>query len=70
MSDIDNEKLKHCPFCGKGNSKVTIYENELTSNLKSVWWIVGCGACGSHSGTSKDKQKVIDNWNRRPHEKE
>lgn len=56
-------KLKHCPFCGKNNSQVELYLNEYK------FWTVGCGACGSHSGISKNKQQIIDLWNRRPHEK-
>lgn len=55
--------LKHCPFCGKGNSQVELYQQD-----GSQFWIIGCGACGSHSGISKDPQKVINSWNSRPHE--
>lgn len=64
MSDEIQYELKHCPFCGKGNSVVELYENEIK------FWIVGCGACGSHSGISKDKSKVVASWNSRPHEKD
>jgi len=58
--------LKHCPFCGIGNSQVELYNYQDNPNI----WIIGCGACGSHSGISKDKNKVIKSWNSRPHEKE
>ena len=52
--------LKHCPFCGKGNSQVELYQNEYGL------WTIGCGACGSHSGVSKNKERVIFSWNSRP----
>lgn len=54
--------LKHCPFCGKGKSRVEVYTDD------DIYWKVGRGACGSHSGISKDKEKVIKHWNNRPDE--
>lgn len=55
-------EVKHCPFCGKGNSMVDLYVTDYG------FWTIGCGACGSHSGHSKDKEKVLKSWNSRPHE--
>lgn len=53
------DELKPCPFCGPGRSTVQLY---LTDYGR---WTVGCGACGSHSGTHKIREAVINNWNRR-----
>lgn len=58
----------HCPHCGFGNSMVEAYEDDYG------YWKVGCGACGSHSGTLHPNHKpdakrlVIVSWNRRPEE--
>lgn len=58
----------HCPHCGFGNSMVEVYEDDYG------YWKVGCGACGSHSGTLHPNHKpdakrlVIERWNRRPEE--
>jgi len=56
----------HCPHCGPGNSMVEAYTDDYG------YWKVGCGACGSHSGTLHPNHKpdarrlVIESWNRRP----
>lgn len=63
MSDIEPI---HCPHCGPGNSMVEAYQDDYG------YWKVGCGACGSHSGTLHPNHKpdarrrVIEIWNRRP----
>lgn len=59
--------LKSCPFCGPGNSVVEYYQDPYG------YHIVGCGRCGSHSGTRPPsdpdgKAKVIASWNSRPME--
>lgn len=56
-----NSELKHCPFCGPGRSIVELYQDD---NGK---WIIGCGACGSHSGISPKniKDDVVKAWNTR-----
>lgn len=59
MEKID---LKPCPFCGPRNVEPDLYDTE------HGFWTVGCGGCGTHSGMSKNKQQVIDLWNRRPAE--
>ena len=58
-------ELKPCPFCGPGESVVECYADDYG------YWKVGCGRCGSHSGTrpksDPDAQaKVIAHWNTRP----
>lgn len=58
-------EIKHCPFCGPGNSIVECYQDDYG------YWTVGCGRCGSHSGIRpkgdpEAREKVIANWNRRP----
>jgi hypothetical protein len=59
--------LKPCPFCGPGQSVVTLYITEFK------YWTVGCGRCGSHSGQrpvrdDQGRDKVVTVWNRRPME--
>lgn len=61
---MDEIKLKPCPHCGPRNVEPDLYDDEMGHGF----WKVGCGGCGSHSGISKDKQRVIDLWNRRPAE--
>lgn len=63
MKEIADE-LKPCPFCGPGNSFVELYKNEYGK------WIIGCGVCGSHSGTSSKnvKEDVVKAWNTRASE--
>lgn len=62
--DPSKVDLKHCPFCGVGNSQVELYlRDDFTG-----YWTIGCGACGSHSGIHKDPMKVVSSWNSRPHE--
>jgi len=60
-------ELKPCPFCGPGNSVVEYYQDPYG------YHIVGCGRCGSHSGTRpqsdpEGKARVIASWNSRPME--
>lgn len=65
MSDL---QPIHCPHCGPGNSMVEAYQDDYG------YWKVGCGACGSNSGTLHPNHKpdakrlVIESWNRRPDE--
>jgi len=53
---------KHCPFCGPGHSHVSLYEDPYG------FPVVGCGACGAHSGfrSDKDPVKTVEAWNHRP----
>ena len=61
MTDTNLEELKPCPFCGP-NTMVECYQDDYKH------WVVGCGACGSHTGLypSRDRQAAVDGWNRRP----
>ncbi|MBD7992882.1 Lar family restriction alleviation protein [Ochrobactrum sp. Sa2BUA5] len=59
------QTLKPCPFCGPGESVVECYTDDYG------YWKVGCGRCGSHSGTRPQsdpdaKSKIISTWNTRP----
>lgn len=63
--------LKHCPFCGPGQSQVTVYDDFYRDG--SRYWAVGCGRCGSHSGTRpvtdpEGRERVLAVWNSRPAE--
>ena len=50
-------KLKPCPFCG-GGAKVFAGDGGTSF---AVW----CDNCGTNSGTSCYKHKVIEKWNHR-----
>ncbi len=51
-------ELRPCPHCPQ--SMVDIYQDH------NEFWTVGCGACGTHSGISKDRDVVLKSWNNRP----
>lgn len=53
------EEIKPCPF-HRHPSMVEAYEWDLSSR-----WVVGCGACGSHSGSCKTREEAIKLWNDR-----
>lgn len=61
MSNSPPIALLPCPFCGPGNSCVQCYENDAGR------FQVGCGACGSHSGSHKIDKYAIASWNTRAH---
>ena len=65
MNKIDrliDEELKHCPFCGVGQSQVEMDHDD------NGFFMIRCGRCGSNSGISKDQKIVRKTWNSRPHE--
>ena len=56
--------LEPCPFCGAGNSRVSLYEME-------GYWRISCGACGSTSGIlpvkyQNARERLVKSWNNRP----
>jgi hypothetical protein len=64
MMNNTSEGVDFCPHCGPGNSIVEYYQDGLGYHK------VGCGCCGSHSGSvpksdPNGKQRVIDLWNKR-----
>lgn len=55
--------LKHCPFCGPGNSIASLWLDDVARR-----WRVGCGACGASTGIhprDKTPRAAIEAWNRR-----
>lgn len=58
------EELKPCPFCGPGQSQVSLWFDDGAHR-----WRVGCGRCGCSTGTSPrdlTKTPAIAAWNCRP----
>lgn len=56
-------ELLPCPFCGPGQSIVSLWHDDMTQR-----WRVGCGRCGASSGTSprdKTEAPAIAAWNTR-----
>lgn len=56
-------ELKACPFCGEGNSIVSLWFDDVVKR-----WRVGCGRCGCSTGTSprdKTEAPAIAAWNTR-----
>jgi ribosomal protein S27AE len=58
--------LLPCPHCGPGESVVELHQDDIG------YWQVGCGRCGSHSGTLPDsphfpdaKERIVASWNKR-----
>jgi hypothetical protein len=58
-SGVVSKELLPCPFCGPGMSQVSLYQNEYER------WQVGCGACGSHTGTCATAERAAALWNTR-----
>ena len=52
-------KIKSCPFCG---GSASLDENEFEGGKV---YCVYCENCGASTGASEDKQRVIDDWNKR-----
>lgn len=59
---MTTDELKPCPHCLYSQVDIDMYEPSPS------FWQIGCGACSSHSGIAKIKQRVVDLWNNRPHE--
>lgn len=56
-------KLLPCPFCGPGQSIVSLWHDDMAQR-----WRVGCGRCGASSGISprdKTEAPAIAAWNNR-----
>lgn len=58
MTEPNQSELKPCFHCPE--SMVTCELNDYD------FWQVQCGACGSSSGVSKNRETVIEIWNTRP----
>ena len=58
-AEVNADGLLPCPFCGPGMSQVSLYKNEYDR------WQVGCGACGSHTGTCATAERATTLWNTR-----
>jgi hypothetical protein len=56
----DDNGLLPCNHCQI--SQCSAYENDYGR------WLVGCGACGSHTGTCKTKEDAVQLHNGRPRE--
>lgn len=59
----DRPELKPCPFCGPGQSVVSLWHDDMAQR-----WRVGCGRCGASSGISprdKTEAPAIAAWNTR-----
>lgn len=55
--------LLPCPFCGPGESHVSLWHDDVSKR-----WRVGCGRCGCSTGTSPrdtSQAPAIESWNRR-----
>ena len=52
-------ELKPCPFCGKN---AVVNEDKCDG---SKFYSVSCENCGVSTGCSENKQRMIDDWNRR-----
>jgi hypothetical protein len=53
-------ELLPCSHCQR--SQCSVYQNDYGR------WLVGCGSCGSHTGTCKTKEDAVKLHNNRPHE--
>ena len=56
-----NEKLKHCPFCGK-TEPLRIYKDEQYWQIVCVYAFDGCG---SSSAWYTSIEEAISSWNNR-----
>ena len=56
---MSEEKLKLCPF-HETPSMMEAYQCDISKR-----WKVGCGACGSHSGSCKTREEAVRLWNTR-----
>lgn len=57
------EELKPCPFCGPGQSVVSLYFDDVARR-----WRVGCGRCGCSTGISprdETPNPAVFHWNKR-----
>lgn len=54
-------ELKPCPFCGKKNPIVDVFN--LESGIVYQVYCNQCGGCGPDYGSSKER--AIDAWNKR-----
>lgn len=58
-----NTELKPCPFCGPGESVVSLYFDDVAKRHR-----VGCGRCGASSGIhprSRRSEHAVKAWNLR-----
>lgn len=56
-------ELRGCPFCGEGNSIVSLWFDDVAKR-----WRVGCGRCGCSTGISPrdtTEAPAITAWNTR-----
>jgi hypothetical protein len=60
---MDSVELLPCPFCGPGNSVVSLWLDDVAHR-----WRVGCGRCGCSTGIhprDKTEAPAIAAWNTR-----
>lgn len=62
MSEMSNEKLKPCPFCGSTDIVIT-QEHGLLSGGYAM-----CRGCYATTRSSIYTDEAVANWNRRPHD--
>ena len=62
-ADFEAIPLKACPFCGPGQSVVSLWKDDVVQRYR-----VGCGRCGSSTGVSprdRTPRSAIESWHRR-----
>lgn len=63
MTAEQERALLPCPFCGPGESVVSLYFDDMSQRYR-----VGCGRCGASTGIhprDKTEAPAIEAWNRR-----
>lgn len=58
---MNEDGLKPCPHCIQS-------QVELDKDDTGLWKVI-CGACGSSSGISPNKDVIVTSWNDRPWDK-
>ena len=69
MTSITTKKrrfVKHCPFCGIGNSACSSWFDDVEGSKGRNPWRCGCGRCCTYTNHYATEDEAIDAWNTRP----